>query len=226
MQYIGRSLLRDRALTEIRAAIVGGDIAPGEAIRDVDLAQRLGLSRTPVREALARLAEEGLVESKPHSYTRVTPLDPAAVRDAHTVLQAMQTLAARLAVPRFTAADLAEMRAANTSFGRALAAGDTAAALTADDAFHQVAVRASGNFAIVATVERYLPMVRRLELLRFASPLGHDSVAMHDEIIAASAAGDADLAARLVERNWATLNDLLAARAQGAPPADPNEETP
>ncbi|MFJ6674157.1 GntR family transcriptional regulator [Actinosynnema sp. NPDC091369] len=210
MQYISRALFRDQALHAIREAIMGGDLAPGAPIKDVELAERLGLSRTPVREALARLTDEGLVESKPHSYTRVTPLDTAAVRDAHVVVQSMHALAARLAVPRVVEADLDAMRAANTTFARALAAGDVPAALAADDEFHAVAVRRADNFAVAATIERYTPLVRRLERLRFAAPTGRHSVAMHDEITTAFAAADADLAARLVERNWATLADLLS----------------
>ncbi|GAA0646439.1 GntR family transcriptional regulator [Kutzneria viridogrisea] len=208
MQYISRldrPLLRDQALDAIRRAIVAGDLLPGEAIKDVDLAERMGLSRTPVREALTRLAEEGLVESKPHSYTRVTPLDPAAVRDAHQVVQAMHALALRLAVPRLSAEDLAEMRAANGRFKRAMRAGEVAAALDADDEFHAVAVRRCGNFAIAATIQRYTPLVRRLEHQRFSAACGHDSVRMHAQIVDACTAGEAELAARLVEQNWATL---------------------
>ena len=72
-----------------------------------------------------------------------------------------------------------------------------------------MAVRRAGNFAVTATIERYTPLVRRLERLRFAAPTGRHSVAMHDEITTAFAAADADLAARLVERNWATLADLF-----------------
>ncbi|MCP2093188.1 MULTISPECIES: GntR family transcriptional regulator [Actinosynnema] len=209
MQYIGRALYRDQALSAIREAIMVGDLAPGAPIRDVELAERLGLSRTPVREALARLTDEGLVESKPHSYTRVTELSTSAVRDAHAVVQAMHALAVRLAVPLMDAGDLDAMRSANTRFASALVDGDVAAALAADDEFHDVAVRRSGNFAVVATIERYTPLVRRLERLRFGTPPGRHSVAMHEEIIAACAAPDADLAAVLVERNWATLADLL-----------------
>ena len=213
MQYISRldrPLLRDRALATIRQAIVSGDLVPGEAIRDLDLAERLGLSRTPVREALSHLAEEGLVESKPHSYTRVTPIDPVAVRDALQVVQAMHGLALRLAVPSLTPDDLSSMRSHNSRFAAALAAPDIAEALAADDDFHLVAVAACGNFAVAATIQRYTPLVRRLEYQRFSSSCGVDSVAMHEEIVAACEAGDGDLAARLTERNWATLAAELA----------------
>ena len=214
MQYISRldrPLLRDRALATIRQAIVAGDLEPGESIRDIDLAERLGLSRTPVREALSHLAEEGLVESKPHSYTRVTPLDPVAVRDALQVVQAMHGLALRLAVPRFAPADLVRMREANAQFGGALSTGDIAAALAADDEFHTVAVAVSDNFAVTATIQRYTPLVRRLEYQRFSSSCGADSVAMHEEIVVACEAGDGELARGLAERNWATLAAELQA---------------
>lgn len=213
MQYISRldrPLLRDQALSAIRQAIVAGDLVPGELIKDAELAERMGLSRTPVREALTKLTDEGLVESKPHSYTRVTPLDPTAVRDAHEVVQAMHALALRLAVPRLTAEDLDRMRQANARFAAAMAAGEVAAALEADDEFHAVAVVCCGNFAVAATIQRYTPLVRRLEHQRFSSSCGHDSVRMHAEIVTACEAGDADLAARLVERNWATLAEELS----------------
>jgi DNA-binding GntR family transcriptional regulator len=213
MQYISRldrPLLRDRALATIRQAIVSGDLVPGEAIRDLELAERLGLSRTPVREALSHLAEEGLVESKPHSYTRVTPIDPVAVRDALQVVQAMHGLALRLAVPVLTPDDLARMRAANERFEAALASNDIAGALAADDDFHRVPVEVCGNFAVAATIQRYTPLVRRLEYQRFSSSCGVDSVAMHEEIVVACEQGDGELASGLAERNWATLAAELA----------------
>lgn len=219
MQYISRldrPLLRDRALATIRQAIVSGDLVPGEPIRDLDLAERLGLSRTPVREALSHLADEGLVESKPHSYTRVTPIDPVAVRDALQVVQAMHGLALRLAVPLLTPADLARMRSHNSRFASALEAPDIAGALSADDDFHRVPVEACGNFAVTATIQRYTPLVRRLEYQRFSSSCGVDSVAMHEEIVTACEQGDADLAGRLTERNWATLADELAKQPEAA----------
>src|SRR5205085_7566184 len=87
MQYIGYGSLKERAAAEIRSAIVRGDLEPGTAIKDVELAEKLGLSRTPVREALATLADEGLVETKPHAYTRVTALEAEPVLDALVVVQ-------------------------------------------------------------------------------------------------------------------------------------------
>ncbi len=73
-----RDLLRDQAYATIRDAIVDGTLAPGERLRDQELCAWLGLSRTPVREALSRLEQDGLVETEPQRYTRVTPLDRRA----------------------------------------------------------------------------------------------------------------------------------------------------
>src|ERR671935_2998859 len=93
-----RDLLRDRAYAALRDAIVDGTLAPGERLRDQELCEWLGLSRTPVREALARLEDDGLVETAPQRYTRVAPVDRADARDAFQVVAAVQSLAAELAV--------------------------------------------------------------------------------------------------------------------------------
>ena len=146
--------------TSSSSAIIRGDLPPGAPVRDQELAARLGLSRTPVREALARLVDEGLVETKPNAYTRVAPLDDGPAREAAVVVQALQGLAARLAVPRLTDADLDEARVWNARFAAALDAGEVAIALEADDAFHLVFVRAAGNQALGAALARLAARAR------------------------------------------------------------------
>src|ERR1700712_5015694 len=137
---IGRELLRDQALRRIRAAIVMGDREPGAVIKDAQLADQLGLSVAPIRVALARLAEEGLVEAKPQSHTRVTPMDIGQVRDAAVVVRALHELAVREVGGHLPPADVAAMRAANARFAAAVAAQDTDAALSADDDLHAVPI--------------------------------------------------------------------------------------
>lgn len=202
-------MLRDQAYEVLRAAIVNGELRPGQVVRDAELANAVGLSRTPVREALARLADEGLVESKPNSYTRVTPLERRDCAEAFVILRALHTLAVQLAVPRMTPADIARMRAANAEFAAALDRGDVEAALTADDAVHAVYVEAAENRTLTVTLERLAPRIRRLERLRFASLPGRDSVRVHEEIADACAAGDVARAAGLVHDNWGALERLI-----------------
>ncbi|MFJ1810825.1 MULTISPECIES: GntR family transcriptional regulator [unclassified Streptomyces] len=208
METVPRTLLRDRAYEAIRDAIVAGDIAPGAVVRDADLAERLGLSRAPVREAFARLVDEGLLESKPQSYTRVTPVVAADVRDAAAVVGAMHELATRVAVPRLFAADVERMRAANERFAAAVRAGDVDAALRADDALHDILVRAAGNRAAAATIARYTPLIRRLERRRFGEGGTCRSAGLHGRLIEACADGGVDEAVRVTAEIWRTLADL------------------
>nr|WP_093581836.1 GntR family transcriptional regulator [Geodermatophilus amargosae] len=202
---VGRVLLRDEALVRIRTAIVSGELAPGSVVKDADLALRLGLSVAPVRAALARLVDEGLVEAKPQSHTRVTPLRPRQVRDAAVVVGAMHGLAAREAAGRTTADDVAVMRAANERFAAAVDAGDLDAALAADDDLHAVLLARAGNSALTATVERFTPTIRRLERARFAAAHGRESVVLHDRLIAACAADDVDAAVATTTEIWTAL---------------------
>jgi DNA-binding GntR family transcriptional regulator len=200
-----RQLLRDSVFVRIRDAIIDGTLEPGERLLDGDLSGWLGVSRTPIREALARLEAAGLVETKPGRYTIVSPIDPRSVADAQEVTAAMHELAVRTAVPLLTGADLAAMRSANEAFAAALAAGDVVAAIAADDAFHGVAVDRAGNGAIRAVLDQYTPVLRRVERIRFASLAGRDSVEQHARIVDLAGAGDAEGAARETRRNWLTL---------------------
>jgi DNA-binding GntR family transcriptional regulator len=202
---VGRVLLRDQALTRIRTAIVSGELAPGSVVKDADLAARLGLSVAPVRAALARLVDEGLVEAKPQSHTRVTPLRPRQVRDAAVVVRAMHELAAREAAGRTTGDDVAAMRAANERFAAAVHAGDLDAALDADDDLHAVLLARAGNPALTATVERFTPTIRRLERARFAVAHGRESVVLHDRLITACTAADVDAAVATTTEIWTAL---------------------
>ncbi|MER7166044.1 GntR family transcriptional regulator [Micromonospora sp. NPDC000207] len=206
---IPRALLRENAYRSIRDAIVDGTLVPGERLNDVDLAQWLGVSRTPVREALARLEEAGLVQTKPGRYTMVTPLDVQAARAAQSVTAAMHELAVRQAVPRLSADEIEAMRVANRRFAAALQAGDVDAAIASDDEFHGVTVTAAANPAIRSVLEQFTPLLRRLERLRFSSLSGRDSVALHERIIELCAAGDADRAAAAARENWLSLDPLF-----------------
>jgi DNA-binding GntR family transcriptional regulator len=194
---IDRRLLRDDVYGRLRDAIVDGTFAPGEQLRDGELADWLGVSRTPVREALLRLAEAGLVVTLPGRSTTVSCLDMRAVRDARDVVAAMHELAVRESVGSLTEADLEAMREANRRFRAALEQGDMEAALRADDDLHGVPVTVAANRALSVVLEQFTPVLRRAERLRFSSLDGCASAARHDELIRLCAAGDAHGAAAL-----------------------------
>ncbi|MEU4690018.1 GntR family transcriptional regulator [Actinoplanes sp. NPDC023714] len=203
---IARSLLRENAYQSIRDAIVDGTLQPGERLNDIELAQWLGVSRTPVREALAKLEESGLVQTKPGRYTMVSPLDVRAARSAQTVTAAMHELAVREAVPVLTDDEIAAMQDANARFAAALKAEDVDAAIAADDDFHGITVAAAANPAVRSVLEQFTPVLRRLERLRFSSVSARGSVALHDRIIELCAARDVEGAAAAARDNWMSLD--------------------
>lgn len=182
-----------------------GDFAPGEKLRDTELSDWLGVSRTPIREALLRLASAGLVIAEPGKVTMVSPVDEEAVSHAQQIAAELHALAMRLAVPVLEPEHMTAMREANTRLERASRAGSLEEIVAADDAFHDVAVQLSGNPLIAEHLEPVLAMLRRAEYLRFGDGWALDSSADHAAIIEACSAGDGDLAAKLTRRNWSTL---------------------
>lgn len=204
-----RTLLRDDVYESLRDAIVNGTFAPGERLKDPELEQWLGVSRTPIREALLRLERAGLVITQAGKATTVAPYDAASTTSAQQVAASMHELAARLAL---TDADTAAITAMSTAMGEAngrfasaLDAGDVEGALEADDDFHAVFVKASGNPMIVEVLEQTTPILRRIERMRFSSFAARSSVAQHDEIITHTRDGDAEKTAVLCRENWLSL---------------------
>jgi DNA-binding GntR family transcriptional regulator len=206
---IARSSLRETTFARLRDAIVDGTLTPGERLRDAELAGWLGVSRTPIREALLELQRAGLVIARAGRETLVSPLDVDATRQAAEVASALHALAARLAVPRLDAAALERLQAANDAFSSALDAEDVDAALDADDAFHRILIEASGNAVLAKQLDHVTPLLRRVERIRFSSLAGRESVAQHRQIMADCVARDGELAAAHSAENWHTLDTHL-----------------
>lgn len=204
-----RHLMREDVHRRLRDAITDGRLAPGSRLRDGELAGWLGVSRTPVREALLRLQQAGLVVSEPQRATYVSDLDLGRVAHARSVVSAMHELAVREGVARLSSEDRERMRGANDRFARALEDRDVEAALAADDELHAVPVAAAGNTVVETVLEQFTPLLRRLERRRFSSLAGRQSVALHATMIELCAAGDVDGAARASWASWQTLAPLL-----------------
>lgn len=201
-----RLLLRDNAYARIREAIVDGVLEPGERLVDAELCAWLGVSRTPVREALAKLDATGLVDTKPGRYTLVTPLDVRRTADSQAVVAAMHELAVRVAVPVMGPTHLHAMREANARFAAALDRQDVSGAIAADDDFHGTAVDLCANDAIHAVLDQHTPLLRRMEKARFSSAAARSSVEQHDRIAELAGQGDLESAGRHARLNWLTLH--------------------
>src|SRR5436305_13939589 len=114
-----RSLAREEAYGKLRDWIIDGTLQPGETLRDQEIAQSLGVSRTPVREALRRLEDEGFIETALNRWTRVAPIDVAKTAETYAVIEALEVLALELAFPTLTRADLERLTEANRAMQKA-----------------------------------------------------------------------------------------------------------
>jgi DNA-binding GntR family transcriptional regulator len=142
----------DFAYTRVRELILSGELEPGAVINQAILARQIGISTTPLREALKRLKQQGLVELDAHRDARVTPLDPEEARDLLEVRRALDPLAASLAADRRTKQDVAEMRAALEGL-EALASNPTVQQLVAHRRFHAAIYRASQKARLAETLD-------------------------------------------------------------------------
>jgi DNA-binding GntR family transcriptional regulator len=152
-----RRRLVDDAAQTLRDAILKGRVQAGARLRQVQLADGLGISRTPIREALVRLQEEGLVELLPGGGVRAKLLNLDEAVELYDVREVLDGLAARLAASRADAATLARLERLLERMGRSVAGGDTNQWFGAHVAFHEEIVRASGN----RPLGRMLPVVRQ-----------------------------------------------------------------
>jgi len=213
---VRRHLLRDEAYEALSDAIVSGQLRPGEQLHDAELCAWLNLSRSPVRAALARLEDEGLIETAPQRSTRVTTLESSRVLDGFPVLAALHALATELAVPRLAREELERLRAENRALIGAVAAGNGGAAYTADERFHAVLVGAAGNQELSRALARLAPGLRRLARVGGLAAPGRRSVAQHEAIIERAAAGDAARAAAATRENWLELGAVARRALAGA----------
>jgi DNA-binding GntR family transcriptional regulator len=195
--------LWQRVHEHLRQEILDNRLPPGSELNEVALSQSLGVSRGPVREAIGRLASEGLVTVRPRRGAVVTALSAQEFLAAYQVREALETLAIRLAVPRLGAADLDRLQAlVDEMVGYADGAdveADVDAFFRANAAFHAAFVEASENAMLQETMSRLLGQMGRYRMRSLALRGSlRRSTAEHKAILRAVRAGDADKAARLL----------------------------
>jgi DNA-binding GntR family transcriptional regulator len=192
-------LLHADATERLRDMIVQGDLAPGAKLNERVLCERLGLSRTPLREALKTLASEGLVALQPNRGATVTPLTLGKVREIFEVMGALEALAGDLACRNVTDAQLGEIRAMHFEMLAAHARGDLAQYFRYNQAIHFAIVAASGNATLATTYRNLNANVRRARYLANVSRARWDkAVAEHGDMLAALTARDGPRLQRLL----------------------------
>ena len=209
--------LNQRIYYKVRELIESGAIPAGAQLDERTLAQDLAVSRTPLREAIATLVEEGLVERRPYRGNFVRTFTARQVNDLYQVRQALEGLAIRLAVPRITADDLEQIRAILDSCQDALERDDMAAYSAADQRFHDSIARLSDNEVLIESLDR---LRRQIQLVRIQANRDADVVQRtaleRPLILAALEDRDADLAARLLEEHIDGVRSSVVALIEDA----------
>lgn len=205
-----RRRLVDDAVQRLRAAILKGRMADGARLRQSDLADQLGISRTPIREALVRLQQEGLVELLPGGGVRVKVLDLDEAVELYDVREVLDGLGARLAAGRIDAPALARLDRALARQAVCVERGDAGPWFAAHVAFHEEIVRAAGNrqLARLSTVVRLSIRHFHPLLLRTEHRLEH-AYAEHRAIYDAIRTHDAEGAERLARAHIASAKEIV-----------------
>ena len=210
----------DLAYTRVRELILSGTLGPGAVLPQASLAQQIGMSTTPLREALRRLKQEGLVELDAHRDARVRPLDATEARDLLELRRSLDPLAASLAAQRRTDADLDALRAALDGL-EALSTSPSIAQLESHHRFHAAIHHASHNALLVQTLDGLWVKTDRYRRHGLETGRSDDELearaAEHRQLFEAVRDGDADTAAGLMLRHVETSLGARSADRLAAP---------
>jgi DNA-binding GntR family transcriptional regulator len=188
--WIDAPTRRDAVVERLRDEIITGTLRPGTILKDGELASRLGLSITPVREALTQLAAEGLIDMPPNRPKRVALLTRRRTRELLAIFRVLALMGYEAGLPRLTSADREEMRTANEKLATATSQGDARAAHHASRMFSDVIIRASGNRELRRMLSSSFSWLERLGHLCFAQNLADLGFESNHEALAAIERGE------------------------------------
>ena len=170
----------------LKAAVVNGDLAPGEALNEAELARQWEVSRTPVREAIRQLEQEHLVRWSPRRGATVAGITVAGVRDLYEVREVLEGLAAQLAAQHAGGEELAQLEGLAAAIRKAHEGGDLPEAIRLDDQLHRSLVRSTGNRVLEAHLGRILDRVLMGRMTVRRDPGRIDEIVLeHDRIVSA-----------------------------------------
>ena len=153
--------LRDVVFHTLRRAILTGQLMPGERLMEIHLAQKLGVSRTPVREAIHKLELEGLVTMMPRRGAQVAQISEKGLKDVLEVRRALDAFCAELACERITPKEEEELKKACREFEEAVKIGDPTLIATKDVAFHDIIINSTGNERLISTINNLAEQIYR-----------------------------------------------------------------
>lgn len=201
--------LTDQVYHAIKHRILANELQVGSRLRDEELATKLGVSRTPIREAILRLSREGLVEVIPRSGTRIRRFTEGDIDEIFDLRIALEALAIRKAAARLKPAQVQQLRASHEAAEAALRKGDTQPALDFDSQLHRTILQAAGNQRLqemMATINDCVTLFRNIGA---GTPFHRGYTYRHEDLVRALEQRDSELAARFMAEHIETAKKEL-----------------
>lgn len=192
--------LRDTVFNQLRLQILHGELKPGERLMEVALAEKLGVSRTPVREAIRMLEQEGLAVLLPRRGAHVASIDNKQLEDMLEARRTLEAFTVNAACGRVTRVQLEELRQYNIKFREAVKSGDTVAMADADFIFHEGIAKAAGNLRIMEMLQHLREQLFRYQFEYLKNSADHRHlVEEHEAICRAFEDGDNNKAVEIIK---------------------------
>lgn len=202
--------LREVVAETLREAIASGNLRAGERLMEIQLAEELGVSRTPVREAIRKLELEGFVVMMPRRGTYVADLSIKDINEVFEIRTALDVLAAGLAVERITEEELEQLERLLVEIGELLEQGDVDKLVESDSQFHDVLYRASRNDRLVGIINNLREQFTRFRSISIKYPgRMQDTVNEHRRLVEAIASRDIDLAQQIAREHMENSEQTL-----------------
>ncbi len=196
-----RKTAKENTFNQLQQWIIDGTLHPGEKLNDTELANALGVSRTPVRESLQLLEVQGFVKMFPGKATQVTEVEKESITDLLPPLAALQALSAELAIPHLTTEIIHQLEETNAIFANAVHRQDYFSALKIDESFHQLIVDTAKNPYILSMLESLQAHVRRL-FFHNSIVLTEKSIKEHNQVIELLKKRDLVNVSTVMRDNW------------------------
>ena len=194
--------LREKIVDYLKESIIKGYLKPGERIAEPELAEKFGVSRTPVREALRQLESEGFLTVLPRKGATVSPITDKDVQEFYAIKSLLEGYAARIACERMAERDIRKMEELNEQMRTFAEKEDVKSFFRCDNRFHDVFLKACGNDKLYNLVHSLVQQFERFRITALSVPgRMKDSVRQHEEIIDAFRKRDAERVERLVKAN-------------------------
>ncbi|QOS79504.1 GntR family transcriptional regulator [Paenibacillus sp. JNUCC31] len=199
-----RMSAKERTFSQIQRWIIDGTLQPGEKLIDAELADSLGVSRTPVREAFQLLEVQGLVSTHPGKETKVTEIEKDDIFKMYSTMAVLQALAAEVTAKIIVPEQIEQLRMINLEFASDIKSGQAYQAMETDEQFHNLIVEFSDNPYVTSFSASLQIHIRRFKYVFLKQPITatQASVDEHASIIKAFESKDSDCAQALMKQNF------------------------